>query len=184
MTRLTPIRPVDVGEWVDVWLPAIELPQDRDPTVRKLWDVAYPREVPFDAILSREIGPGEKRAGSPTLGDPLGGVMCLTVHPDYVRHFTARIPAEDVPLEARLLRRCLLAGYPPREQDQDAIADRLRAEAARVPMDERRKAMMARTLHQLMLRGLPADRTLEIAREVGADTADADGPVDTDLRGL
>lgn len=180
MTPTARNTPIPEG-WVDVWLPVAyrHMPTDGE---GQAWACTIPSLVGCELIEGLESCQGDKRPGHD--GRPMGEVVCLTVHPDYVRHFTDRIPTADVPLEVRLLRRCLLAGYPPKEQDQTAIADRLRAEAARVPMDERRKAMMARTLHQLMLRGLPADRTLEIAREVGADTADADGPVDTDLRGL
>ena len=169
--------PTGVERLAEIWVPAVL--DDGPPWDTPTWTWRQPVGVP--AEVGHSYGtPGDTRPGH--YGEPLGHVYCLRIPAEHAAAF--RAVAVSPPLEALLIHNCMLSGRPDTLPAQDAIADRLRAEAARVPMDERRKAMMARTLHQLMLRGLPADRTLEIAREVGADTADADGPVDTDLRGL
>lgn len=155
-------------------LPVAVPPEDQASGVRAGWAAEWP-DLPEGAVDLRCSVPCDLRPDSADHGHPLGRVQAIRVLPKYAHRFPNQVPAAQVPYEVKLLRDLLM-----RDGPRTAATVRTRLHAERAGRDDRKPAL-ARTLNQLMRRGLPLSDLAALAEELGVALTDADGPVDTEL---
>lgn len=187
MTMMTDVlRTVPDSEWVEVYVPIEPGPAPPGfPSTDVTWRLPRPPGVPPAAIKAIHPVVVDKRTESPTRAEPLGRLVCMTVHPDYVDAIPDRVT--QVPFELRLMRSLLKEAdgektYPVGPYASDAIrasmAEAIRQEVARKPLDDARRSMLARCLYQLICRGFPLTDVAAMAAEHGLELAESGGVID------